>query len=47
MEEKQVAKDAGRTNFLNEKGLTVIRIENKNVFINTGAVLDYILQHLK
>ena len=45
-EEEQIIKDIARTTFLNEKGITVIRIENKNVFTNTSAVLDYILQHL-
>ena len=46
-ETAQAIKDGERAKFLNEKGITVIRIENKNVFSNTSAVLDYILQHLK
>ncbi len=46
-DDRQVAKDEERTKYLNEKGITVIRIENKNVFENPSMVLDYILQHLK
>ena len=46
LEPEQAEKDIARTNYLNEKGITVIRIENKNVFTNTQAVLDHILQHL-
>jgi len=46
-ETEQAEKDIERTVFLNEKGITIIRIENKNIFTNTSAVLDYILQHLK
>lgn len=46
-EEGQAAHDAKRTGFINSKGITVIRIENHNVFDNTSAVLDYIRQHLK
>ena len=46
-EPEQVQKDILRTKYLNEKGISVIRIENKNVFTNTSGVLDYILQHLK
>lgn len=43
----QLEYDERRTDFLNSNGLTVIRIENKNVFNNPGMVLDYIRQHLK
>lgn len=46
-EEEQAKEDAKRTGFINSKGITVIRIENHNVFDNTSAVLDYIRQHLK
>lgn len=46
-EESQATHDAKRTGFINSKGITVIRIENNNVFDNTSAVLDYIRQHLK
>lgn len=45
-EEGQAEKDAVRTDYLNAKGIAVIRIENKAVFSNTTGVLNYILQHL-
>jgi very-short-patch-repair endonuclease len=41
----QLDRDEQRTKFLNEVGITVVRIENKQVFENQEAVLRYIADH--
>ena len=45
-EEEQILKDKEREKFLNEFGIKVIRIENKNVFENTDQVISFITDNL-
>ena len=45
-EEEQILKDKEREKFLNEFGIKVIGIENKNVFENTDQVISFITDNL-
>ena len=44
---EQAAYDAERSNFLQSKGIRIIRIDNRRVFDNTYPVLDFILESLR
>ncbi len=45
--EQAAAWDAARERFLNDAGLTVLRLENRHVFENPEGVLDLVRQHFK
>lgn len=45
-EEAQMLKDAEREKFINEFGIKIIRIENKNVFENVDSVITFIEENL-
>ena len=47
LEPEQAYRDEGRTAYLEEQGLRVLRFSNRQVLTETGAVLDQILAALK
>ena len=46
-EEAQILKDSEREKFINELGIKIIRIENKNVFENVDSVISFIEENLR
>jgi len=46
-EEPQAAKDAERTAFLNARGIRVLRFNNREVLLETEAVVEVILRELE